>query len=100
MKSRIHLLTNRLPTHPGEMLLKEFLEPARISQARFAKHLGLPLKQLQELIRGRRGITAETAWLLGMALGTGPEIWTDLQSAFDLATHRPKRRIKALLKAG
>jgi addiction module HigA family antidote len=82
------------------MLLKEFLEPMRISQVKFARHLGIPLQRLNELIRGRRGITPETAWLLSMALGTGPEIWIDLQSAYDLATHRPKRRVKALAMAG
>jgi addiction module HigA family antidote len=98
--TKLRLPTHRLPTHPGEMLLKEFLEPAGISRAKFARHLGISLKSLNEVIQGQRSITPDIAWLLAMALGAGPEIWTDLQSAFDLATHRPKRRIKALLKAG
>jgi addiction module HigA family antidote len=88
--------TNRLPTHPGEMLLEEFLKPLGISQLAFSKHLGIPLQRLNELILGKRAVTPETAWLLGMALGTGPEIWLDLQSAYDLAKHKPRRAVKLL----
>lgn len=88
----------RTPTHPGEMLLEEFLKPMGVSQVAFARHLGIPLQRLNELIKGKRGITPDTAWLLSMALGTGPEIWIDLQSSYDLATHRPTRTVK-LLKA-
>ena len=90
------LPTHRLPTHPGEMLLKEFLEPLGITQRDFAKHLDIPLQRLNELILGKRGITPDTAWLLSMALGTGPEIWIDLQASYDLAKHKPGRKIKIL----
>ena len=95
---------NRLPTHPGEMLLEEFLKPMGISQLAFAKHLGIPLQRLNEVVLGKRAVSHETAWLLGMALRTGPEIWLDLQSAYDLATHKPARTVKpwprALIHAG
>lgn len=86
----------RLPTHPGEMLLEEFLKPLGISQLAFAKHLGIPLQRLNEVVLGKRAVTPETAWLFGMALGTGPEIWLDLQSAYDLAKSRPSRKVRPL----
>jgi addiction module HigA family antidote len=90
------LPTHRLPTHPGEMLREEFLKPLGLSQLAFAKHLGISLQRLNEIVLGKRGVTPETAWLLGMALGTGPEIWLDLQTAYDLATHKPPRKIRVL----
>lgn len=96
MVTSIRLPKNRLPTHPGEMLREEFLKPLCISQVAFARHLGIPLQRLNELIKGKRGITPDTAWLLSMALGTGPEIWLDLQVSFDLAKHRPRRTVKLL----
>ena len=88
------LPTHRLPTHPGEMLLEEFLKPLGFSQLAFSKHLNIPLQRLNEVVLGKRSVSPETAWLLGMALGTGPEIWLDLQPAYDLATHKPERRIE------
>ena len=89
---------NRLPTHPGEMLLKEFLEPLGLSQVAFARHLDIPIQRLNELIKGKRGMTPETAWLLSQALGTTPQIWLNLQANFDLAKHRPQRSVKRLPK--
>jgi len=84
---------NRPPTHPGEMLLKEFLEPLRITQTELARHLGWPYARLNEIINGRRGITAASALALGEALGTGPEFWLNLQRDWDLwhslREHRP-----------
>jgi len=88
------LPTHRLPTHPGDMLLEEFLKPLGLSQLGFSKHLGIPLQRLNEIVLGKRGVTPETAWLLGMALGTGPEIWLDLQASYDLATHKPVRKVR------
>jgi addiction module HigA family antidote len=90
------LPTHRLPTHPGQMLLKEFLEPLGLSQAAFARHLGIPIQRLNELIKGKRGMTPDTAWLLSMAFGTTPQIWLNLQTNYDLASHRPQRTIKLL----
>ncbi|MFH1130502.1 MAG: HigA family addiction module antitoxin [Pseudomonadota bacterium] len=90
---------NRIPTHPGELLLEEFLKPMGLSQREFAKHINVSAVRLNELIRGKRGITPDTAWRLSQALGTTPEIWMSLQAAHDLAQNRPKQKIKALNQA-
>jgi addiction module HigA family antidote len=91
---------NRVPTHPGEVLLEEFLRPLGISQVRFARHLGIPLQRVNEIIRGKRGVTPETAWLLAQALSTSPEFWVNLQSLHDLAASRPSRKVATLRQAG
>jgi addiction module HigA family antidote len=75
---------NRPPTHPGKMLLKEFLEPLNITQLELARHLGWPYPRLNEIINGRRGITADSALALGDAFGTGPEFWLNLQRDWNL----------------
>lgn len=75
---------NRPPTHPGEMLLKEFLEPLGLTQSQVARHLGWTFARFNEIINGKRGITAETALCLGDVLGTGPEFWLNLQRDWDL----------------
>ncbi|MHB1137072.1 MAG: HigA family addiction module antitoxin [Coriobacteriia bacterium] len=80
---------NRIPTHPGVVLSQEFLAPLGISQVAFAAHLGVPVQRINELIRGKRGVTPETAWLLSEALNTTPEFWMSLQAAHDLARTRP-----------
>ena len=90
----------RIPTHPGEILEEEFLKPLGISQVAFAAHLGVPVQRINELVRGKRGITPETAWLLSQALNTTPEFWLNLQMTFDLAQNRPRREIQALRLAG
>ena len=65
--------THRIPTHPGEILLEEFLKPLGLSQAALARHLGIPLQRVNELVRGKRGLSPQTAWLLAGAFGTTPE---------------------------
>jgi addiction module HigA family antidote len=89
---------NRIPTHPGEILRREFLEPLGVTQVSFAAHIGVPVQRVNELIRGKRGVTPETAWLLAQALDTTPEYWLNLQAAYDLARTRPAR-VVAPLKA-
>ncbi len=86
----------RIPTHPGEILEEEFLKPLGISQVAFAAHLGVPVQRINELVRGKRGITPETAWLLSQALNTTPEFWLNLQMTFDLVQNRPRREIQTL----
>jgi addiction module HigA family antidote len=86
----------RIPTHPGVILQEEFLKPLGITQVAFAAHLGVPVQRINELIRGKRGVTSETAWLLAQALKTTPEFWLNLQTAFDLAKNRPERVVKPL----
>jgi antitoxin HigA-1 len=73
------------PFHPGEILLEEFLIPGKISQRSFAKKLRWATAKLNELIRGKRGVTANTALDLAKALGTSPKIWMNLQATYDLA---------------
>jgi addiction module HigA family antidote len=91
---------HRIPTHPGEVLREEFLRPLGIPQVRFARHLGIPLQRVNEIVRGKRGVTPETAWLFAQALGTTPELWVNLQSAHDLAASRPRRKLAAMRRAG
>ena len=89
----------RISTHPGEILEEEFLKPFRISQVAFAAHLAVPVQRINELVRGKRGITPETAWQLSQALNTTPEFWLNLQMTFDLAKNRPRRQVQVLKMA-
>ena len=91
---------NRIPTHPGEILLEDFLKPLGVSQVALAEHLDIPVQRINELVRGKRGITPETAWLLAGALGTTPEFWINLQTNHDLVRNRPKTKVRKLAAAG
>lgn len=77
---------NRCPTHPGVILLKHFLQPMNISQARFVRHLDCnwTTTKLNEIIRGKRGISLETALDFADAFGTTPQFWINLQMQYDL----------------
>lgn len=86
----------RVPTHPGVILLEEFLTPMELTQTKLAEHLGIPVQRINELINGKRGITTETAWLLAGAFKTSPEFWMNLQTQHDLAKNRPEQRIRAI----
>lgn len=90
---------NRIPTHPGEILLEEFLTPLGVTQVAFAAHLEVPVQRVNELVKGKRGVTPETAWLLSQALGTTPEFWMNLQAAYDLGRTRTGKVVKPLRKA-
>ena len=87
---------NRIPTHPGEVLLAEFLEPLGLTQVALSEHLEVPVQRINELVRGKRGVTPETAWLLAGALGTTPEFWVNLQTHHDLALARPSGRVRRI----
>jgi addiction module HigA family antidote len=76
------------PVHPGEVLLEEFLKPWGVSQNRLAKHMGITPARLNEIVRGRRGITGDTALRLALATRTTPEFWLNLQALFELETTR------------
>ena len=89
---------NRLPTHPGEILLEEYLKPLEVTQVDFAQHVGVPVQRINEIVRGKRGITPQTAWLFAQALGTSPEFWINGQSIYDLAKNQPEKRIEKLRK--
>ncbi len=87
---------NRISTHPGKILLKEYLEPMGLTQKELADHLGIPIQRVNEIIRGKRGVSSDTAWLLSKALNTSPEFWLNLQSLHDLSSHRPTKEIAPL----
>lgn len=89
----------RVPTHPGEILREEFLAPLGQTQVALAEHIGVSVQRINELVRGKRGVTPETAWLLAQALDTTPEFWLNLQAAHDLAVNRPSRRVRRLKRA-
>ncbi len=91
---------NRITTHPGEVLLEEFLKPLEITQVAFARHIEVPLQRVNEIIRGKRGVTPNTAWLFAQALGTTPELWLNLQRNHDLAKSRPDKEIQKLQAVG
>lgn len=89
---------NRPPTHPGEMLLREYLDPLGVTQKEFAEHLGWTYARLNEIVNGRRNVSADSALAFGEALGTGPELWLNLQRDWDLwhalASHRKVPRLQ------
>ncbi len=81
------------PFHPGEILLEEFLRPARMTQAAFAEKVGWTRPRLNELIRGKRGITADAALDLAAALGTTARLWMNLQATWELDRARKRREV-------
>ena len=89
------LTLKRPPTHPGEVLLEEYLKPAELTQVEAARRMGIPLNRLNEIIRGRRGVSADTALRLARLLDTSAELWLGLQSDWDLW-----HAAQALRKAG
>jgi addiction module HigA family antidote len=78
------LPTHRPPTHPGEMLLKEFLEPLGVSQAEAATRMSIPFQRLNGIVKGRRAVSADTALLLDALTGWDAQIWLTLQAKWDL----------------
>ena len=84
----------RAPTHPGEMLLEEFLKPIGMSQKKFADHLGWTYAKLNELVHAKRGITPETALDLGDVFNMEPDFWMNLQKDWDL--YKAKARHKKI----
>jgi addiction module HigA family antidote len=94
------LPSKRIPVHPGEILQEEFLVPLGLTQVAFAQHIGVSVQRINEIVRGKRGITSETAWLFSQAFGTTPEFWLNLQAGYDLAISRPKRSVRRLRQAG
>ena len=85
------------PVHPGEILLKDFLEPMDISQYRLAKSISVPARRINEIVHGKRAITADTALRLGMFFEMEEQFWLNLQSHYDLEVARDKcgDRLKA-----
>ena len=78
------------PIHPGEILLEEFLEPMGLSQYRLAKGLSVPPRRINEIVHGKRRITADTALRLARFFGTSESLWLNLQSRYDLEVERDR----------
>jgi antitoxin HigA-1 len=90
---------NRVPSHPGLILLEEYLRPLGVTQVDFAAHIGVPIQRVNEIVRGKRGVSPDTAWLFAQALGTTPEFWINLQAQHDLARTKPIHKIGRLKKS-
>lgn len=80
----VRIPTHRAPTHPGEILLEEFLRPMSISQQELAKGIHVPYQRVNELVNGKRGITPSTALRLAKYLGVSPDFWLNIQQRWDL----------------
>jgi addiction module HigA family antidote len=78
--------------HPGEVLLEEFLKPLGISQTRLARAAGVPPRRINEIVLGKRSVTADTALRLARALGTSEQFWVGLQADYDLEEARKAAR--------
>jgi addiction module HigA family antidote len=91
---------HRTRTSPGEILLEEFLRPLGITQTALAEHIGVPVRRINEIVRGKRAVSPETAQLLAAAFGTSAEFWMSAQASYDLATHRIDVRVQPLVEVG
>ena len=80
----IRIPTNRTPTHPGEMLLEEFLNPMGLTQRELADAIHVPYQRVNDLVNGRRGMTPNTALRLAKYFGNSPTFWMNLQLRWDL----------------
>jgi antitoxin HigA-1 len=80
----VRIPTNRVPTHPGEMLLEEFLNPLGVTQRELAEAIGVPYQRVNEIVNGRRGITPSTALRLSRYFGTSSGFWMNGQMRWDL----------------
>lgn len=88
----IRIPTHRAPTHPGEMLVEEFLTPMNLTQRDLAQAIAVPYQRVNELVRGRRGMTASTALRLAKFFGMEPGFWMNLQLRWDLHQALDKER--------
>ena len=94
------------PVHPGEVLLEEFLKPMQLSQNRLALDIGVHPRRINEIVLGKRSITAETALRLARYFGTSPQFWLGLQADYDLDVamdvlgERLEREVKARTAVG
>lgn len=101
----VRIPTHREPTHPGEMLLKEFLEPMGLTQRELALGIRVPYQRVNELVNGRRGVTPSTALRLSKFFGNSAGFWLNLQQRWDLyhaqrQYDRELKRIKTINSAG
>ena len=78
------------PVHPGEILLEEFLRPLSLSQYRVAKDMSVPARRINQIVRGTRAVTADTALRLARYFGTSERFWLNLQSRYDLEVEKDR----------
>ena len=83
-------MTKMAPVHPGEILIEEFLKPLGISQYRVAKDISVPPRRINEIVQGKRSITADTALRLARYFGLSERFWLNLQSRYDLEIEKDK----------
>ena len=94
------------PVHPGEILLKDFLEPLGLSQYRVAKALNVPPRRINEIVLGKRAVSADTALRLARYFGTSDRFWLNLQDSYDLDVERDRlgsrlqKEVEVLRRAG
>jgi addiction module HigA family antidote len=94
------------PIHPGEILLEEFLKPLGLSQYRLAKGISVPPRRINEIVHGKRAVTADTALRLSRFFGTSDRFWLNLQTRFDLEVEKDRlgesleAQVEVLARAG
>lgn len=91
----IRVPTHRVPTHPGEMLLTEFLEPLGVTQRALAEGIQVPYQRINEIVHGRRGVTPSTALRLAKFFGMSADFWMNLQLRWELY-HAQKEEAETL----
>jgi addiction module HigA family antidote len=89
---------DRAPTHPGEILREEFLEPLGMTQSELAERIGVSFPRVNEIVNGKRGITSSTALRLSQLFGTTPDFWLNLQHACELWETMHSKEAKAIEK--
>ncbi len=96
----IQLPEQRPPLHPGEVLAEEFLRPLALTQVALAERLAIPFQRVNQIVRGRRAVTPDTALRLAQLFGTSAELWLNLQQRWDLhhAAHAPASRSIAAIR--
>jgi addiction module HigA family antidote len=100
------MATKLAPVHPGEILLEDFLAPLELSQYALAKALSVPPRRINEIVLGKRSVSADTALRLARFFGTSPQFWLNLQSAHDLDVERDRlagrltKEVRVLRRAG
>jgi antitoxin HigA-1 len=94
----VRVPTHRAPSHPGEMLLREFLEPLGLTQTELAERMEIPFQRVNSLVNGRRGVTPDTALRLSKVFGTTPGFWMNHQLRWDLfyAEREAKRALERI----
>ncbi|MFA4901155.1 MAG: HigA family addiction module antitoxin [Desulfobaccales bacterium] len=86
------------PVHPGEILLEEYLKPLGISQNKLGRDLNVPAQRINEIVRGQRAITVDSALRLGRYFHTSPQFWLNLQARYDLGMAEETRLVERVIR--